>query len=220
MVLLAQSGGAEFCICSQQIKKKHNPIAHVWTNTAELGNEMGQPRYKWLPCTQKGQMFRLMLTLVLHPPLSLTSFPKGCRWHQVHKVALVLCSQRHNSRMYFHHGRVWSTACHLYLSAQTFPTSFTVQLQSLQTVTFNIKYSSNVPTLINTNSESSLCCNHDFWQHLKVHIIMTVLRIGRASCNAGIYIQKLIYLSCNVRIILLSFMTDASSGECLMFSCQ
>lgn len=49
---------------------------------------------------------------------------------------------------------------------------------------------------------------------------MQVLRIGTALCNAGIYIRKLIYLCCNVRIILLSFMTDASSGECLMFSCQ
>lgn len=37
---------------------------------------------------------------------------------------------------------------------------------------------SNIPTLINTNSESSLCCNEDFWHHLKVHIIMPVLRTG------------------------------------------
>lgn len=125
MVLLAQSGGAEFCIHSQQSKKKHNPIAHLWTNTAELGNKVGQPRYKWLPCMEKGQMcFRLMLTLVLHPALSLTSFPKG--WLQVHKVALVLRSQRQNTRMYFHQGSVWNAVCHLYLSAQTFPTSFTV----------------------------------------------------------------------------------------------
>lgn len=212
MVLLAQSGGAEFCIHPQEIKKKYNPTGHLWTNTAEVGNKVGQPRYKWPPCTQKGQMcFRLMLTLVLHPPRSLTTFPN---------IALVLQCQRCNIRMYLHHDSVWSIVCHLYFSAQTFPISFTVQLQSLQTVTFNIKYSSNIPTLINTNSESSHCCNHDFWQHLKVHFIMTVLRIGTASCNAGIYIQKLIYLSCNVRIILLSFMTDASSGECLMFSCQ
>lgn len=163
--------------------------------------------------------FRLMLTMVLHPPPSLSTFPKGLHWN--HRVALVLPCQRHNMGTCFHHGSVWSSVCHLYLSAQIFSISFTVvQLQSLQTVTFNTKYSSNIPTLINTNSESSLCCNDDFWHHLKVHIIMPALRIGTASCNAGIYIRKLIYLSCNVRIILLSFMTDASSGECLMFSCQ
>lgn len=125
MVLLAQCSGAECCIHPYQIKKKHLPIAHRCTNTAELGNKVGQPRYKWLPCTQKEQMcFRLMLTLVLHPPLSLTTFPR--QWHQVHKVALVPRCQRCNFRILFHHGSVWSTVCHLHLSAQTFSISFTV----------------------------------------------------------------------------------------------
>lgn len=125
MVLLAQSSAVGFCTHPQQIKKKHNPITHLWTNTAELGNKVGQPRHKCPPCTQKEQMcFRLMPALVLHPPHSLSTFPKG--WHQAHKVALALWCQRCNIRTYLHHGSMWSTVCHLYLSAQTFPISFTV----------------------------------------------------------------------------------------------
>lgn len=89
MVLLEQSGGAELCIHPHQIKKKHTPFAHLWTNTGGLGNEVCQPSYKWLPCTHQERMCcRLMLTLVLHPPLSLTTFPKG--WHLVQKVTRVL----------------------------------------------------------------------------------------------------------------------------------
>lgn len=67
--------------------------------------DVGQLRYKCFPCTQKEQMcFRLMLTMVLHPPPSLNTFPKGLQ--QVHRVALVLQYQRHNIGMCFHHGSV------------------------------------------------------------------------------------------------------------------
>lgn len=66
-------------------------------------DSVGQLMPTWFLGTWKEQIcFRLMLTMVLQLPPSLTTFPKGL--HLVHEILLILWCQRHNIGMSFHHG--------------------------------------------------------------------------------------------------------------------
>lgn len=128
--LLAQRDGAKFCIHPHAIKK-NAPLLSTYGQTPlscaslQKQGDVGQLRYKWFPCTQKEKTcFSLIFATVRHPPPSLTALPKGLRW--VHRVLLVLRCQRHNIGVWFHHGSMWRSACHLYLSAQIFSIGFTV----------------------------------------------------------------------------------------------
>lgn len=116
MVLLAQSGGAEFCIF-RKLRK----------NTTQLPT-YGQTQLSWeIKWTSQGTNGSLVpkganvlqAHAYLGPALSNSSHHLSKGVHQAHKAALVLQCQRHNIRMYFHHGSVFATCIYLPKSSQS-----------------------------------------------------------------------------------------------------